>query len=275
MRNRIQCTGVIGQRFLFRGCWSRFHSGRFRQPEIQNLDHSPPRDKDVGGFDVAMHDPGGMRGFQRVQDWNHDLEQFFVGKGSLGDALLERLALHQFHHQIRPARVISDIVNRADIGVIECGDGLRLAPESFQQGLVRGHCIRQEFHGHRAAEASVARTIDLSHTALSERPLDLVRSHCSSEHKHGCSRKLAGILCHERSRIVAEDGAEDGALAGSLLIDQIHHLPAQGGIVTASGCHKRIALAGGQLARRVNQLLDLSRTPVARGVGTILSHDSV
>ncbi len=42
------------------------------EPEVEHLDHSIARDLDVGGFEIAMDDPGSMGSVERVGDLLRD-----------------------------------------------------------------------------------------------------------------------------------------------------------------------------------------------------------
>jgi hypothetical protein len=46
------------------------------------------------------------------------------------DVLLEVTALDQLHDEVRPALVLTDLVDGHDVGVTELGDGQRLSAEA-------------------------------------------------------------------------------------------------------------------------------------------------
>jgi hypothetical protein len=47
----------------------------FRQPEVENLRVPAGGDEKIRGFDVAVDDALGMRGIERVGDFNAEVEQ--------------------------------------------------------------------------------------------------------------------------------------------------------------------------------------------------------
>ena len=55
------CHHCIGSDICKHGC-------HFRQPEVQNLGVPTVSDKDVGRLDVAVNDPLGVRGVERIGD---------------------------------------------------------------------------------------------------------------------------------------------------------------------------------------------------------------
>ena len=97
------------------------------QPEVQHLDASR-RQHDVFGLEVAVDDALGMRGFQGV---GH-------GQRPPAQARAEGFALHVLHHQETGIALIADIVERADVRMIERGDGPRLALEALPHGRREG-----------------------------------------------------------------------------------------------------------------------------------------
>ena len=71
------------------------------------------------------------------------------------DAIRERRPLHQFHHQV----VGTDVVERADIGMIQRRDGARLALEPL------GELLARNLDRDRPAQPRVVRLVDLAHAA--------------------------------------------------------------------------------------------------------------
>lgn len=59
------------------------------------------------------------------------------------NTISKRLALQKFHHQVWLTLMLADVVNGADIGVVQRRGGARLALEPFECSLV-SKLIRQE-----------------------------------------------------------------------------------------------------------------------------------
>jgi len=78
----------------------------------------------------------------------------------------QRVALHQFHHEI----VRTNVVNRADVRVVEVGNGPDFPLKSVAEFVIR------DLDGDSAAQARVARPVYLSHTAIGKMRFDLVGS---------------------------------------------------------------------------------------------------
>jgi len=68
-----------------------------------------------------VHDALGERRIEPVRDLNPDLQKLGHFDGLAFDAVLQRAAFEQLHGDKRPALEFADIVNRADIRMIESG----------------------------------------------------------------------------------------------------------------------------------------------------------
>ena len=90
-----------------------------RQPEIEDLDCSALHQEKVGGLDVAVDDAGAVCRIERVGDLYPDVDGLMDPGRTVGQQIAQGLTLEQLHHQIRPALVLADVVNRADIGMVQ------------------------------------------------------------------------------------------------------------------------------------------------------------
>jgi hypothetical protein len=96
----------------------------------------------------------------------------------------ERFALGEFHHQELDAFVLSHVVKRADVGMIERRGGLGLTLESPAAVLTRRAARGQPFERDDTLEPRVSRSVDLPHAADADEREDLVRAEASA----GCER---------------------------------------------------------------------------------------
>ena len=100
-------------------------------------------DEDVGGFDVAMDDPRAVRCIQCVGDFDGQAKEVFRSPlGRARDPVLQRGSIQELHHDEGAAVLLADVINRADIGVIQSGSGSGLAPETVQGLRVAGEFAR-------------------------------------------------------------------------------------------------------------------------------------
>ncbi len=95
-------------------------------------------DKNVGWFDIAVYDALGVRRLKRVADLEREIEQFRNWYRLAGDAVPERLAFQELHHEKRPALIIAQIVNRADARMIQGRGGAGFALEPLERRWIGG-----------------------------------------------------------------------------------------------------------------------------------------
>jgi hypothetical protein len=117
------------------------HRGRhpgaeLRQPEVQDLGVAPAGDEDVGRLDVPVHDAPGMRRIERIGNLRRDLEQLLGPDRRPLDPVLQRLPFEQLHGDEALPRVLADLVNGADVRVIQRGGRTRFAREPLERELV-------------------------------------------------------------------------------------------------------------------------------------------
>ena len=137
----------------------RFHG--FRQAEIQNLDDAFRGDLDVGRLQVAMDDVLLVRGFDAVDQLLDDGERIIEVQRTA-----QVLTLDILHDQI----VRSDVVQMADVGVVERGDRAGLAGEAL------GELGVGNFDRDIPIQPGIVRAIHLAHAALADGRKDFIRA---------------------------------------------------------------------------------------------------
>ena len=66
------------------------------------------------------------------------------------------------------AVLFADVINRADVGVIERGCGLGFALETGERLRIAGNFIGQELEGDKAMQPGVFRLVDNAHATAAE-----------------------------------------------------------------------------------------------------------
>ncbi len=94
-----------------------------------------------------MDDAFGVRGVQRIGNLNRQVQHFVGLERFPGKALLQGLSLQILHGDEGLAFVLVDIVNDADVGMIERGGSPGFPLESFQGLPVLREFFGQEFEG--------------------------------------------------------------------------------------------------------------------------------
>jgi hypothetical protein len=69
-----------------------------------------------------------------------------------------------------------DVIERADVRMIQRGNGMGLAVKAFAELRVAGHVRRQDFDRDRAIETGIPRFVDFAHPAGAERRDDFIRT---------------------------------------------------------------------------------------------------
>jgi len=119
------------------------------------------RKQDIARFQVAVDDAFLVRGIERAADLLRVPQRFIEGKRAF-----ERPSLNEFHHQIiRP-----DVVEVADVRMIERGDGTGLALEAFAEPRARS------LDGDAAPQSRILRPVDLAHASPADQSFDPIRA---------------------------------------------------------------------------------------------------
>ncbi len=102
-------------------------------------------DENVGRLDVAVNDAFRVRRIQRVRDFDSQRQQKFLRYRAPVNAMLQRHSFQKFHGDKRMPVLLADIVNGADVGMIQRRGRLRLALKAGQHVRVSRDVWRQEF----------------------------------------------------------------------------------------------------------------------------------
>src|ERR1035438_5823365 len=122
-------------------------------------------DEDVRGLYIPMNDARRMRRIECVGDLNGKRQEQIGFEGTSGDAVRQHYAIQILHGDERPPVLFTDVINRADIWVIECGGGLRFAAKTGENRRVAGNFFGQEFESDKKLQPRVFRFVDHPHTA--------------------------------------------------------------------------------------------------------------
>ena len=87
----------------------------------------PLGDENVRGLDVAVNDTGFMRRFQCFRYLDGERQKAVQLERMSADRVFQGVALEELHREIVPAVVLADIVERADVGMIQGGSSPGLA----------------------------------------------------------------------------------------------------------------------------------------------------
>jgi hypothetical protein len=137
---------------------------------------------DVGGLEVAMDDAAAMRTVERAGDFDPVARDLASWQRSFLEAGGEGFALEVLHHQVVEVVLAPNVVERADVRVRELGDGAGFALEAGADLGIRGEVGGEDLDGDRAAEAGIARLVDLAHSAFAQLLHDSIRPKRLADH---------------------------------------------------------------------------------------------
>ena len=111
---------------------------------------------------------------RRVGDLNRQIQQIFQFHGAAGDGVLQRLAVQKLHGDERLPFRLADIVNRADVGMVQGGRGLRFSLETRQRLRVFRDVVRQEFQRDKTVQAGILGFVHHAHASAAEAFYDAI-----------------------------------------------------------------------------------------------------
>jgi len=82
--------------------------------------------------------------------------------------VLESLAVEELHHHEGAGVLFADVLDGANIGMIQRRSGLRLPPETSQGCWIAGQLLGKELDGDEAIKAAVFRFVNDAHSATAK-----------------------------------------------------------------------------------------------------------
>ncbi len=101
--------------------------GAPREAEVEDLDGPVRRELHVRRFEIAVQDAARVRVLDGVGDLDADVHDLAERERCLPDALRERVAVNELHHDAGAAVEIEDVVDRRDAAMVQLRGGARLA----------------------------------------------------------------------------------------------------------------------------------------------------
>ena len=154
------------------------------EAEVQDLDVSIASKKDIFRLEIAVDDSRLMGAGERRGRLNTEIENFEQRQRAAPDLGTQRFAFDQLHYQEGTCFELTGIVDRDDVGMVQCGGGpcfLRKAPHAI--GMTAGFGS-QNFYGNVPLEGRIAGTIDNSHAPFAEFPCDAITSDGAANEGH-------------------------------------------------------------------------------------------
>jgi hypothetical protein len=147
-------------------------TGRFGQPEIQQLHRAPGSHLDVRGLQVPVDHAAFVRSLQTFGDLTGNRQRIVHRDRALRDSFGHGPPFDQFHHQ----RALLEAMDGGDVGVIQCRQRLGF---SFKPGHILGIAGQrrgQHFDGDLTIQLGVAGAVHLAHAARAKWRHDFIRA---------------------------------------------------------------------------------------------------
>src|ERR1700720_355072 len=100
--------------------------------------------------------------------------------------MLQSLAIQELHGDERLAALLADVVDRADVGMVESRCGLRFTLKTGKSLGVPGYFIGQELEGDKAVQSGVLGLVDHTHPAATQLLHDAVVRNGLADHAQAC-----------------------------------------------------------------------------------------
>jgi len=98
--------------------------------------------------------------------------------------MLQHDAIQKLHGDERLLATFADLVNCADVGMVEGGGCASFTPETFQSLRITGNVVGQELQGDEAAKLGVLGLLDHTHPAAAQLLQDaIVRNGLAQQEK--------------------------------------------------------------------------------------------
>jgi hypothetical protein len=149
---------------------------RLRRPGQAEVQQLRPRlgQHHVAGLEVPVDHTVPVGLVQGVRDLGGVAQGLVQGQGTLLEPVVQRLALQVLQDEVVGAVLVSDVVEDADVGMVQRRNGLGLTLEAQAQVGVLGEMLGQHLDGHGAVEAGVPRPVHLAHPPGPQGAEDLV-----------------------------------------------------------------------------------------------------
>jgi hypothetical protein len=167
-----------------------------RETEVDDFQTSARGNDGVGGLQISVHDTSIVRVCKRIRRFGPISHRVVDRHGTCTDQSGERFTVDVFHGDERTAALFADLVDRADVGMVQRGRRSRFAEDP---GAL-GRTVAAVFEELDRSVALKARVVGEKHRAgatLAEGTLDPILAQAATRRKHrrNCSASDPCIAC--------------------------------------------------------------------------------
>ena len=132
-----------------------------------------------------MHHATAMRFIQCSRDLRTQLQHLRQRQRPLLQTLGQRFALDALHHQVVDSVLMTDVMQHANVWMIQVRDGFRFALEPLLANRITRKLLRKNLDRNGAIQTSIAGAVDFAHPASAEGGTDFIGSEeCPRSERH-------------------------------------------------------------------------------------------
>jgi hypothetical protein len=143
----------------------------------------PFGDENVGGLDVPVNNACRVSRVESVSDFDCLCEKLLNFRRTPADSMLQRHAIEKLHGDERMTGMFADLIDGADVGMIQRGRRARFTAKALQGLGVLLQMIGQEFQGHEAAQFDILSFVDHTHAPTAELLDDAIMRDGLADHR--------------------------------------------------------------------------------------------
>src|SRR5262249_49327129 len=128
-RNSLSGHQAAISRYIARCSFRLIRLREFRKAEIEDLRLASRRYKNIGRLEIAVQKPGSVCRIQRIRNLDAEVQQKTDFERVSGNLLIQRLSLQQLHRYKLSSLVLVNLIDRADVGMIQRGGSARFTLE--------------------------------------------------------------------------------------------------------------------------------------------------
>ena len=136
-----------------------------------------------------MNDAAAMCRIECVSDLRGELQDLLYLQRLVLDAMFERLAFEELHRHERLPVLAANVVNGADVRMVQCAGGLGLAFEALKGLRVLCQFVGKEFKSDGASKPGVRCFVNYTHATAAKFFGDSVMGYGCADHEEGLGRK--------------------------------------------------------------------------------------
>ena len=138
------------------------------KPKSSNLACPRLVTKILAGLMSRWMIPLRVRGVEGIGNLDGQIEQGFGIDGTAGDAVLQRLAFEKLHDDESLAVFLVDLVDGADVGMVQCRGGAGFALKTVESLAILGEFFGKKLESDEAAELDVFGAVNDTHAAAAQ-----------------------------------------------------------------------------------------------------------